>query len=171
MQTKPIEVRLNEKQIEVYEVLIEALESSKQVISKFDGKMCNVRLEKALKESQELKDLEVYPSVRKNVFELYAYDRSFKTDPDAEYSCWSYVNHSDINIPISMNGNRIDASKTMYIMFDCISTLRIKIKKLKEANDNFENMVKDYQKIIALIDKYNEDYDISIRKNYRLNRR
>lgn len=172
MKEKALEVRLNDKQIEVYESFIEAINEIKRIVKEFDGKCLNVDMEIALKESSVFDDLDLYVSMQdiklwgRKEIAVYANNDYIKFNKDDSHS---------VELPVEVNGcyfeiftdeNKIDAERTIVNIDIEKDDINRSINRLKTACTLYDDMLIEYTNLRNMIQEYRFKYDYSIRKYY-----
>lgn len=169
---EPLEIRLNEKQIEVFESFIKATDEIKRIVKEFDGKILNIKLKRALQESSVFDDLDLYiftsdDNLRgKKEIVIRTHNDYIKFDPSNEHSSVKYIEVSCCYFGIFVNEKRIDADKTITSINKQIDYLKEHIEIMKEANVLYNDMRKDYAKLESMVKDYRHKYDYSIRADY-----
>ena len=150
-------------QIVVYTELINELEKSLKAFEKMDGKVINVRLENALIENSNNKNINISLGNRINGLKkvtFYNYNRSISLKDGT-----TYVDYSDIEILIQERPEfkRVNYEQIKKIVLDRIIHLKEQILEIENNLTNFDNMIKEYKEINDMIAKFKNKYYYNIR--------
>lgn len=155
-----------QKQSECYQILINSFNEIIETVKKFDGKVLNIRFEKALKELFINSDVNIYES--KNQIKII-YHTGYK-DP-ADKDGWCYLEYDGIWANIILNQeNRIQAIETILDIQDTIKRLTESKKELDYTIENYDNLKKEYEDICNKIREFDKKYNYIVRQNYKFDR-
>ena len=156
------------KQSECYNQLKESLPKMIEVLKKFDGKVINIRLEKAL---QELFSKHEFIVTIKNKYdnkkeiELYNQNRGYKS-LSGEH--WNYLDYNRATFKIDYE--RLNAVNAIESLNKEVTSLKNQSEKLLNDINNINIIEDEYNRICNLIKDFNNKYDFQIRKNYKFDR-
>ena len=166
-KTNSAKIRCNKEQARVYNELHCALESIVPVLEKFDGKVINVRLEKAMNEvlpggkngiSARLKN----SYSEKKRIELFNRNRCIQHEGSVYYvtidTCY-----------IDISPGRLNKSEAITAVNEEQSNLRKSANELLNSCNDVENAEMEYKNICKIIKDFNNKYHYSIRENLRFN--
>ena len=160
-------VKHNREQARVYTELIEGFKTIIPALEKFDGKVINVRLEKAIK---ELLDKEHFAVSIKNGYnnnkhlKLWNHKRSYSA---GEYSC-NYVDYCSAYIEIDMG--RLNSKNAITELEKECKSLEKQANELLTACNNIADIEKEYKQICDMIRDFNNKVPYQIRESYKFDR-
>lgn len=173
---------LIKKECCINDVYIEILENFKPVINSFDGKIYNVKLVKALRDTIDNKDINVYIDTDYDRIEIAIYDRDKTRENYVMISnsipiYYSFlIRNEHIYIYCTKLFDITETGKKRINAKDIIESIEQKQKYLKEENikkldnlKNIEQMKKDLTQIKELMSKFQENYDFSLRDLFGCN--
>lgn len=166
MNKYTIESKYN-KQIEECKRFITVLETALKVLEKFDGRVINVRIERALKEA--LKDMNLYIKVDHSIRELNITDYRNNTyivyDDDGSRTRYGQgkITYDSMNIDLSEHDDKVNMEivrKNIDAEIQFWNQLIEKYQGLLLQYDDFE---KDYKLIEESIRNFNKKYSGTLR--------
>ena len=156
---------LNEKQSRVYKELANALKSIIPVLEKFDGKVINVRLERAINEvlpggQKGISARLMNSYTEKKRIQLFNRNRHYQDGNSTHYvsrdTCY-----------IDVLPGRLNFSETLSAVKKEITQLIKYADELENACNDVENAETEYKNICRMIKEFNKKYHYSIRENLR----
>lgn len=165
-------IRRQETQIAMNFRLLEASKACHAVIPKFDGKVFNIRLTKALDEYNSLEGI-VY-SILNNKISVHSFiSRSYPDYPNniGEYSTHSYITTDQVLFKVILKDNRVDAKATMKIVRKAEADLADKIKELRFCIDNYDQHAKESKDLKQRIIEYKKRWPAEIQDYITINKR
>lgn len=162
MNKYTIESRYN-KQIEECEKFIRVLETALGIIEKFEGKVINVKIEKALEEALSTEELQIKVShfstdltitdYKNDRFRIYYDDRTI-----SKYAC-GRIDHTSMNINLAETGDRVDMDVVKKGIEHQININKKLIEICKNRIEQYDSITKDYEDLRQMIRNFREKYD------------
>lgn len=161
---KEYEIFYCKKQAEVYKILADSLLKARGTISKFGGKVLNVRLQRAMREAIANNNIIVYTELPRLIVR---YRHTFKYNEHSNL----FVEYDSISIRIVTNSNnRIDSNCMLDELDNAVDELNKMHDELINSVENFDKIEEEYNKICDSIKEFNSKYPYSIRKRLNFNR-
>lgn len=159
MKTKErFTVQMNQ-QIKVYNHLLQGVEVCKETVAKFDGKVLNIRLIKAMKEKANPHSLSF--SLNGSI-SISDYQERWYSMPGDQNG--AYIDYYTITVqPITNDANRIDASKTIENANKQTDYLKKNIAQCKADIILFDDEADAWNELKKQVDAYNAKYSYRLR--------
>jgi hypothetical protein len=159
-------VALNTKQAEVYEELITQLEKTIPTLEKFNNKVVNVRLVKALDEVKIENNSFRLQSNYNNLQSLNIYNNNRSTKCSNNH--WHYISDNQIDIELTIDDSkRLNISHVKEEIEKVITRLEKSKEEYLKAINDIEKMEKEHKEIQERINNFRETYHYSIREDKR----
>lgn len=147
------------QQIKVYNHLLKGLEICKETLAKFDGKVLNIRLIKAMKEKTNPHRL--YFSLNGSISIADCHERWYSMPGDQN---GGYIDYYTITVkPETNEKNRINASATIENAEKQAAYLKKQIAECKADIIRFDQEKEAWRELEKLIDAYNAEYSYRLR--------
>jgi hypothetical protein len=164
--SKESEKQYHEKQCEVYKVLIDAFSKLPETVKKFDGKVYNVKFDRALKELFTGTEINLW--IDGNMQIVISYHRAYPSGDG--HSCF-YVEYDKQWSRVFVNAEkRIDSERTIAEIQATINQLHMSWNELSDTINNLVALQDDYEDICKSIKEFNKKYSATVRQNYRFDR-
>lgn len=154
-----------QNQAKIYQTLLDTAKKTIDVIKNFDGKLVNIKLEKALKEI--VADTEVHIRINSLQIELN-YIKGF---PSFKQNQWYYPEDGWLRIKLRTdNTRRLQATETIDEVLKTIKNHTESLNKLLRTIDNLEILKAEYKEICDRITEFNHKYHYIAINNYKFDR-
>lgn len=149
------------QQIMVYNHLLQGLEVCKGIAHKFNGKVLNIRLVKAMKDSHNHFGLSYSLN---GCISISDYQNRWYSMPGDEHG--GYIDNYTITVkPVTNEANRIDASQTIENANTQIAYLKNQIAVCKDDILRFDEEAKAWAELEKHVDEYKAKYSYRLRGN------
>ena len=161
-EKKDVTFAKNERQIEVYNDFINALNSLKEALIANEGKVLNKRIERHLEKINSNNPNVVirYLSNYSNAFNIYTKNAWFKVNDNGYY-----IEYKDFDInrlSIINEDNRLDKEKIIQYIDNIITQFDKEIKSIKYTLENYDTMLEEYATILEKYKAFQNAYDYSM---------
>ena len=147
------------QQVKVYNHLLQGLEVCKGIVHKFNGKVLNIRLVKAMKDNNNHYGLSY--SLNGSISISDFQDRWYSMPGDQH---GGYIDYYTITVtPVTNDSNRIDASKTIENANNQTDYLKNKIAECKADIIRFDEEAEAWAELKKQVEAYNAKYSYRLR--------
>lgn len=147
------------QQIKVYNHLLDGIKVCREQVTKFDGKVLNIRLINAMKEKPNPHRLSF--SLNGSISISDYQDRWYSMPGDQN---GGYIDYYTITVnPVTNEANRIDASKTIENADKQTDYLKTKIVECKADITRFDEEAEAWAELKKQVDAYNAKYSYRLR--------
>lgn len=147
------------QQIKVYNHLLQGLAVCREIVARFNGKVLNIRLIKAM---QEVENPHRLTFSLDGSISIHDYQNRWYSMPGDQHG--GYIDYYTITVPpVTNEANRIDASKTIENADRQTDYLKTKIADCKADITRFDEEAEAWEELKKQVDAYNAKFSYRLR--------